>query len=246
MNPKTEASARVKARIAGGLWLAVIITGGFAAFVSFPLIVRDPATTAANIIASEALYRLAFASNLIAGMCYIGVTVILYELLKVISRTLSLFAAFSGLAGSAAGAAVSLAFLFPLLALEKSPYLSAFTTEQLQELAYAFLRLNTQGFNVTMVFFGLQVITVGYLIVRSTFLPRLLGALLMVGGSSYVIGSLLSFVSPSLGSRFTPFVIAAAFLGEGALSLWLLVKGLNQRNWEELSPTSINPLERAT
>ena len=235
MKRNAEASARVKARIAGGLWLMVIATGGFAAFVSSTLIVRDPATTATNIIRSEDLFRLGFASNLIATVCYIGVTVILYDLLKPVSRTLSLLAAFLGLAGSAAGAASSLALMVPLIVLGKAQYLSAFTADQLQALAYASLRLNAQGFNVSMALFGFQIVTVGYLIVRSTFLPRILGALLAIGGSSYVISSLLSLVAPPLGSRLAPFIIPAAVLGEGSLCLWLLVKGLDLRNWEEQS-----------
>ncbi|MDQ6769879.1 MAG: DUF4386 domain-containing protein [Gemmatimonadota bacterium] len=233
MGRSAAASAEAKARIAGGLWLAVIATGGFAAFVSTTLIVRDPAATIANILRSEGLFRLGFASNLVASVCYIGVTVILYELLKVVSRTLSLFAAFLGLAGSAAGAAGSLAFLFPLIVLEKAVYLSGFTADQLQGLAFAFLRLNAQGFNVSMAFFGFQIITVGYLILRSTFLPRILGALLVLGGASYVIASFLNFVAPPSGARLSTFIIPVAVLGEGSLTLWLLVKGVNLRNWEE-------------
>src|SRR6202011_4331529 len=89
--------------------------------------------------------RLGFASNLAAAVSYIGVTVILYHLLKAVSRTLSLFAAFLGLAGSAAGAASSLALLIPLIVLSKAQYLNAFTADQLQALAFASLRLNEQG-----------------------------------------------------------------------------------------------------
>jgi hypothetical protein len=240
MKRNTEASARVKARIAGALWLMVIITGGFAAFVSLTLVVRDPAKAVANIVASEGLFRLAFASNLIASVCYLGVTVILYELLKPVSRSFSLFAASSGLTALAAGAASSLASLFPLIVLGNAQYLGAFTADQLQALASASLKLDRQGFNLSMVFFGFQIITAGYLIVRSTFLPRVLGVLLAIGGSSYVIASFLSFVAPPLGALVSPFIIPAAALGEGSLCLWLLVMGINLQKWEELS-TSPEP-----
>lgn len=239
MKRNTEGSARVKARIAGALWLTVIVTGGFAAVVWMTLIGRDPATpSAANIIRSEGLFRLAFASNLFASVCYLGVTVILYELLKPVSRILSLFAAFSGLTGLAAGAASSLASLFPLIVLGNAQHLGGFTAEQLQALAYASLRLDRQGFYLSMVFFGFQVITVGYLIVRSTFLPRILGVLLAIGGSSYVIASFLSFVAPPLGALVSPFIIPAAALGEGSLCLWLLVMGVNLQKWEEQSSSA--------
>ena len=186
-------------------------------------------------LASERLFRLGFAANLAAGVCYIGVTVILYDLLKVVSRTLSSFAAFLGLAGSAAGSASSLPLLVALIVLGKAQYSSAFSADQLQALAFASVRLNGQGFNVSMLFFGFQCVTVGYLIVRSSFLPRILGALLAIGGSSYVIASFANFVAPPLGSRLSSFIIPAAVLGEGALCLWLLAMGVNLRNWEEQS-----------
>jgi hypothetical protein len=239
MKRNAKASARVKARIAGGLWLIVMATGGFAAFVSSTLIVRDPATTATNIVGSERLFRLGFAANLAATVCYIGVTVILYDLLKAMSRTVSLLAAFLGLAGSAAGAASSLALLVPLILLGKAQYLSGFTHDQLKSLAFASLSLNEQGFNVSMLFFGFQCVAVGYLIVRSTFLPRVLGALLAIGGSTYVISSFANFVAPAWGSRLSPFIIPAAVLGEGSLCLWLLVMGVNLKNWEEQSSSAL-------
>jgi len=78
-----------------------------------------------------------------------------------------------------------------------------------------------------MVFFGAQIICVGYLITRSSLIPRLLGVLLILGGSSYVINSFTNFLSPSIGSHLAPFIIPVAILGEGALTLWLLVKGVN-------------------
>src|SRR5437879_1342393 len=104
-----EASPSLKARIAGGLWLMVIIAGMTAFVIRSPLIVSgDAAATATNILASESLFRLGFTADLIAGACYMGVTVLLYRLLKPVSRSLSLLAAFFGLAGVAIGSATSL------------------------------------------------------------------------------------------------------------------------------------------
>ena len=110
-----EAKARLSAdRIAGVLWLIVIVMGGWAFFVPFTLIVRsDVAATAAKLLASEQSYRLAFVANLIAGACYVGVTVILYELLKPVNRTLSMLAAFFGMSGMAGVAAASVVHFAP-------------------------------------------------------------------------------------------------------------------------------------
>ena len=174
-----QASPRFKARMAGGLWLMVIATGTFAFLAGATLIVRnDAVATATNILAAERFYRLGFVADLIAGACYMGVTVLLYDLLKPVSRSVSLLAAFFGLGGIAIGAATSLVRLAPLVLLRSDQYLSTFTPNQLQTMALAALRLYEQAFLIAMVFFGLQCVLVGCLIVRSTFLPRILGVLL--------------------------------------------------------------------
>jgi hypothetical protein len=235
MHTTDQASAHTKARIAGALWLAVIITGTVAVFLTQPLYVpNDPAATAARLLAAESQFRFGLVANLVAGTCYIGVTVILCDLLRPVSRTLALLTGFFGITGSAVGFAVSVVQLVPLLLL-KASYPTGFTPDQLRSFAFVSLVANTQGLVLGMVFFGCQCVTVGYLIARSTFLPRVLGVLLAVGGSTYVIGSLATFLSPGAGARLFPVVMAAAFVGEGSFSLWLLAKGVNLRNWEAQS-----------
>jgi hypothetical protein len=78
-----------------------------------------------------------------------------------------------------------------------------------------------------MVFFGAQIISIGFLITRSTLIPRILGVLLLLGGASYVINSFTNFLAPAIGVHVAPFVVPVAILGEGALTLWLIVKGVN-------------------
>jgi hypothetical protein len=220
------AAEGAKARIAGGLWLIVIVTGAFAFYAQASLMVRgDAAATTANILASETMFRLGFAANLVAGACYLGVTVLLYGMLKRVSPSVSRLAAAFGVAGVAAGAAASLVELTPLVLLGQASYLNAFTAPQLQALSLAALRLASLGSYVGMALFGFQCALLGYLIARSSFLPRALGLLLGLGGASYVISALASFVAPAMGSRFSPFILPIAILGEGSLSLWLLVKG---------------------
>src|SRR5688572_3752961 len=199
-----------------------------------PLIVRgDAAATATNILANESLFRLAFVSDLVAGICYVGVSVLLYGLLKPVSGSVSLLSAFFGLAGVIMGSATSLTGLVTFSILRDAQYASAFSTTQLQSLASMFLKLDANGFAAAMVFFGLQVMFVGILIVRSTFIPRILGILLAIGGSSYVISSLATFLAPAAGARLTPFIVPLALLGEGSLTVWLIAKGVNEQRWRE-------------
>src|SRR5437764_8934723 len=131
---KSEMTARfrgespvLQARMAGGLWWLCILAGIVGFIAAAPLIVaNDAPATAANILAKEPLFRLGFAADLISGLSYLGVTVFLYCVLKPVSRSLSLMAAFFGLVGIAIGGAAWVIHLTPLLLLDGVQYLSAF------------------------------------------------------------------------------------------------------------------------
>jgi len=107
-----------------------------------------------------------------------------------------------------------------------------------------FLRAGGPGFGVEMVYFGCQIASAGYLIVRSHFIPRAIGLLVLLAGSSYIVVSFTSFVSPVLGPRLLPLIVPIALLGEGALALWLVVKGVNVEAWRSVAGrrNTINPV----
>jgi Domain of unknown function (DUF4386) len=123
----------------------------------------------------------------------------------------------------------SLFHLAPLALLGDAPYLSAFTTEQLQALALLFLRLRAAAYhNIGLVFFGLYCLLVGVLILRSTFLPRLLGVLMALAGLSYLL-----FLSAPLAGSLQPYILVFPAVGQISLTLWLLVRGVNIERWEK-------------
>src|SRR5438034_8194480 len=232
--PNLEVTPLFQARMAGGLWWLCIISGmvGFAA--GAPLVVANDATaTATNIVTKESLFRLGFVADLISGLSYVGVTAFIYCVLKPVSRSLSLLGAFFGLAGVAIGGGSWVIHLTPLLLLHGDQYLTVFTTSQLQAMSLAALKLQMQVFPIGMVFFGIQCISIGYLVARSTFLPSILGVLLAIGGTCYVFASFANFLTSSFGSRLVPFIMPVALIGEGSLGLWLLVKGVNVQRWNE-------------
>ena len=232
--PMIASSPLAKARAAGGLWWLCIVFGMVGFLTGGPLIVANDATaTAANILAKESLFRLGFAADLISGLAYVGVTAFIYYLLRPVSRSLSLVGAFFGLAGVAIGGASWVIHLAPLLLLHGDQYLTAFTTSQLQAMSLAALKLQAQVFPIGMVFFGIQCISIGYLVARSTFLPRILGVLLAIGGTCYLIASFANFLAPSFGPHLVPFIMPVALIGEGSLGMWLLVKGVNVQRWNE-------------
>ncbi len=234
-----EASPRFTARTAGVFWLLTILTGTFAMVaLDRPVVSGDAAATAANILAHEPLLRLGVAGNLIAGACYVAATLFVYALLKPVNRNLSLLAAFFSLLGCAAGVLSSLFQLAPLVVLGGAQYLSVFPVAELQALAFMFLRLTAQASNIGFIFFGLHCLLIGCLILKSTFLPRIVGALMVFAGLGWLTLSFASLLSPPLARHLVPYILAPGILGEGSLTLWLLVFGVNVQRWKEQASTA--------
>jgi Domain of unknown function (DUF4386) len=230
----TTATPRLKARIAGVFYLITIITGVFAEiFVRGALVVRDDAAaTATNILAHESLYRFGLAADLIMLVCYLAVTLLFYDLFKPVSRSLSLLAAFFSLVGIAVLAVNSLNHLAPLVFLGGAQYLSAFETTELQALALMSLRMHARGYTIGGAFFGIYMLLLGYLIFRSGFLTRILGVLMAIGGLSFLTNSFAVFLLPTLTAHL-PDIGMLGGIAELALSLWLIVTGVNVLKWEE-------------
>src|SRR2546423_3276597 len=233
-NPVVEGSPLFKARRAEFFWLMTIIPGMFAFIAGGRLFVAgDAAATAANVMAHVSLYRVAFVSNLIATACYLAVTLFVYLLLKPVNRSVALFGVFVSLIGCAVAPTSSLLFIAPLDILATNQSLSGFTTAQLQAQALTFLTLSMQINDIGMVFFVCHVLSIGYLIRRSTFLPHWLCILLFIAGICYLTNYFASFLDLPFKTYLLPFVAICCLLGEGSLTGWFLVKGVNVRRWSE-------------
>jgi hypothetical protein len=229
-----EGSPRLMARIAGLLYLIVIVGGIFAEiFVRGRLVVHgDAAATAHNIVTHELLYRLGFGAEIFYCACNVPLTLIFYALFKVVNKHVALLVVFFSLVGTAVESVSLLAHFAPLIFLGGGPYLSAFTAEQLQAWAYVSLELFEYGFAICLVFFGFYCLSLAYLIFRSTFFPRIIGALLVIEGLLYLINSFANFLAPGIAARVFPYLAASA-VAEISLCLWLLVMGVNVQRWRE-------------
>ena len=225
-----EMAPKAKARLVGGLFLITILAGGFAqGFIGGSLIVSGAAAvTAANILAHESLYRLGFATYLVEMACQIAMTVLFYDLLKPVSRSASLLAATFGLIGCTVKTLSRLFFFAPLLVLGGAHYLSVFAPEQLQAVAFLSLRVNHTAETIAMVFFGLYALVNGYLLFRSTFLPRVLGVLSMLGGLGWMF-----YLYEPLASRLESYIVGVGVIGSLVSVVWLLVYGVNEQRWHE-------------
>ena len=217
-----RASPRARARITGVVYLLFFLTTILGAVVT--------PGTAKDMLAHETSFRLGFALTLISTVFYVAVVGLFYLLFKPVSRSLALLAAFFGLVGCVISAAQSIFQLAPLVVLDHSQYSTTFTLEQLRALAQMLLDLNGQAGYVALVFFGVFQLLNGFLIFRSTFLPRILGGLLALGGLGW-----LTFLYLPLATYLLSYLEVIGILAEAPLMLWLVVMGVNNQRWTELA-----------
>lgn len=231
-----DMSPHLKARMAGACQLLEAATATFGGVIvpGRLVVAGDAAATAARLVAHEPLFWWGFASSLIGVVFHAAWALLLYELLRPVDRSVSLLAVFVILVGCAVQAVTSLFYVAPLLILQSGNSMSAFSPAQLQMLALASFKVSAYAFDIYLVFFGSWCLLVGYLIFKSTFLPRVLGVLLAVSGVGWV-----TYLYPPLAYRlFSPFIVAASAIGEIPLELWLLVMGVNVARWQEQARTA--------
>jgi Domain of unknown function (DUF4386) len=224
-----EWSPKAKARLAGAFealegftssWGQVTVLGKL-------VVVGNAAATAANILEHETLFRFGFASSLLGVVFHLAWAFLFYRLFRPVNRNVAFCALLVILVCCALQAITALLYLSPLLVLTAGSSLSALSEQQLQALAYMFLKLNGLAMDTNLVFFGLWCVLTGYLIFNSTFMPRILGVLLAIDGLGWMI-----FTWPPLGHYlFLPIAIACG-VAEIPLQLWLLIFGVNNERWK--------------
>lgn len=236
-----EVSPKTKARLVG-LFFLLTVVGGIVAegFISGSLVAAgDAAATANNILSNESLFRVGLAVYLVEMACQIAMTVLFYDLLKPVSRSVARVSLFLNVAGIVIKTTSRLFYIVPLLILGNSSYVNVFTTEQSQAMALLSLKVNSEGAGIALVFFGFAGILEGYLILKSTFLPRFLGVLGILGGVGW-----MCFLYPPLAYRLFPFIVGVGLLGAVLQIFWLLVFGVNEERWIEQARVSAESIWR--
>ena len=226
-----QTSPRLQARMAG-LVAWITTSAGFSLSVLGNLVVNDnAAATAHNILANELLFRLAVVGDVIS-LLYIVYTFLLYQLFRPVNRNLAVVGALFSMVGIAVGALIPLFELAALVVLKDAHSLSGFSQEQVQATALVLLKVRAQAYAVSAVLFGTYNVLTGYLIVRSTFLPRILGVLLAIAGVGYLINSFAIILAPDFAALLSPWILLPG-LADLVIPLWLLVVGVNVRRWKE-------------
>lgn len=234
LEQRVDWSPRTLGRLIAVLFLVTIVLGIVAqGVISERLIsLHDPARTAANILANETLYRTGFTLYMIEMAAQIASTVLLFHLLRPVNRRIAMLALVFGLVGCTIKLFSRVFYLAPLF-IPKQSALGALTAEQLQAVSLILLNVNDRGAGVALGFFGFETVLEGWLILRSTFLPRWLGAVTIVAGIGW-----LAFLSPTLGYAVFNVVALVALIGSIATIGWLLVKGVDEERWRAVAAFS--------
>ncbi len=194
----------------------------------------DAAATVANLKNFDFLYRLGYAAFLVESLCDITLALLLYVLLKPVSKNLSLLAAFFGLMATATFACAELFYFAPLLII-RGGYLQTFSPDQLNALMLLSLKFYSFAGMITTAYYGIGWIVRAYLMIRSGYFPKFLGVLMAIGGFGFVVRNFALILAPAYASNV---LLMLMFPGGLILGIWLLVKGVDVLKWEERADAS--------
>ena len=228
---EAEKSIRQQARTAGRLYVVMALLAPIGLmYVPGKLIVSGNATaTADNIRASEGLLRIGIASELIHQAVAVFLVLALYRLFKPVDDMLAKQLLILG-------ALVSVPIVFvnvlndiaALVLVSGADFLAVFDKPELDALAYLFVRLHGHGITVASIFWGLWLFPFGILVIRSRFIPRVLGFLLMIAGVGYLASAFTTLVLPQYAPLVNKFALALE-LGELPIIVWLVIWGARPR-----------------
>jgi len=224
-------SQRTAALVVGVSLLIMMVFAIFANFMVIDNLVvpGDAATTAENILANEGQFRMGIASFMIVIILDVIVAWGLYIFLRPVDWTLSLLGGWLRLVYSAIFFVALISLVNALGLLTDANNAALFEADQLPSQVMLSLNSFTAGWNAGLVIFGLHLVVVGYLIFKSGNMPRILGILVIIAGLGYTIDTFTALLLPEFNVTLSLFT----FIGEPLLGIWLLVKGLRAKEWED-------------
>ncbi len=230
-NVERMSAVKKQARVAGAWYFLVLLIAPIGlVYVPRQLYVRgDAAATADHIRASETLLRIGLSSEVLHEVLWVFVVLALYRLFKPVDEWRSREMLILGALLSVPIVFVSvLAEIAALLLARGGEFLAGFDRSQLDTLAMLFYRLHSQGLNLASIFWGLWLFPFGVLVIRSGFIPRILGVLLFLAGAGYVTSAFTTLLLPQFGS-LVDTVAGILEFGELPIILWLLIWGARER-----------------
>lgn len=218
-----------EARIAGVCYFLVIAAGVFAAlFAREALFVSgNPAATVRSITANQSLWRWGIAVHALYLFPGAVFGVILYRLFRPVHALLATVALVFAMAPVVIEAALLTALNLPLVMITERGAFSALGDGQREALGYLGVRLFFTGWSFSLLLFSGFCASIGLLILRSSLVPRILGALMIAAGAGYFLNSVSAIVAPALNALLVPWILLPPFVGETSLALWLTINGVS-------------------
>lgn len=230
-------SIKTTARIAGLLYLLQIPLGVFG-ILYVPKVLMVPGNidaTTSNILANEFLFRLGIVSSILCALVTIATAVYIYKLLRYVNENYAKWILLFTMIVAPISMLNELNSVAVLLLLKSQEFAIIFTPGQLHSLVSVFLDLHKYGHQIAGIFFGLWLLPMGYLVFKSTYIPKVIGVLLIVTSLGYLIDFTTFFLYPGF-----PLIISEyTWLGEVLMVLWLLIMGVNLRKFEEWNQESL-------
>jgi len=229
-------SIKKTARVTGFLYLLLIPLGVFGMlYIPATLLVPgDVALTISNIMANDLLFRLSIVSALLTQVVQIFVVLFLYKILKPVNKNIAVLMVVFILVAVPIAMFNEINQFAVLLLLSGTNIMTIFTTDTLQAIVSLFLDMHEHGIFIAQIFWGLWLFPMGYLVVKSNYIPKIIGILLIVACFGYLIDSFIFFFNPNFGITFSEFT----FLGELLITMWLLFKGVDVEQWEKCALAS--------
>ncbi len=221
--PAQDHASTRYARIAGALYLCIILSGLYGEFFVRASLIEmdDPIATAENILASQSLYRSGFAADMIMVLCDVALAIVLYALFKPVNNLLSLAASVFRLIQASILSVNLLTYVAAILLLTGSSYAANANHHELDSMMTLFLNLHSYGYDLGLIFFGVSNLLIGYLIIKSVFIPGWIGYGLIAAAVVYLTGSTVRFIFPEWSETIEPvYIIPLA--AELSFCIWLL------------------------
>jgi hypothetical protein len=228
-----EINPQVYARVAGVLYLVIIVLGAFGElFIRDRIMVGgDAPATFANLRQMEMLWRAGIAIELVIVIITIALAMILYVLTKPVHRELALLALLFGVVALTVESSYAIQLVEALFPLGKGAYLAAFTPAQLQAMTALAMKAHVIGFGIALLLFGPFFFITGYLIFKSGYWPKAIGVLYQLAGLAYMLNGFTLILAPQFAGRAFMLMAAPVFIGETSFAVWLLVKGVRMEGW---------------
>lgn len=220
----SQAKAANYARL---LYLGVVFFGILAHVIRLNLIEDDDAAaTVDNIKDSELLFRLSFVSDLLMLLCLLMLGQAFYALFKSVDKNYAYLMMLFVTISVPLHMVIMLNQFAVVLLLSDSSYLGAFDDTEINALVMLFLELYTNGYLISQIFFGLWLLPLGYLSIKSGYFPKFIGILVIIGGVCMMMDTFMVFLFPEFYENISDIILGLTSIGELSYILWLWIKGV--------------------